>query len=158
MHHEAPDYELILFDTSAIIHGFESVLNKCRNRFRLFGAPKAVLSELYRLSLSATNSCHERAKLALSEVAALVRAGCFYVLDSIGSDTFADKSFLKIASLNAYSCYVKILIITDDRALADDLRNIKRATSSSAFDVTTLNALKSSIFCSSDSHEHKYFN
>ena len=135
-------YDIILFDTCSLIHeGCERfLLNCCRNVRAVLCVPEIVLDELERLGHS-SKSCRFRAAIVLEEITALIRVGFLHVLPAANERDrhgHADGYFLRLAAQNMFSCRARILVLTDDTGLAEDLTTLKRISSGSSFDVMHL--------------------
>lgn len=121
----------ILFDTCSILNGdaftscMKSIISNRNEKHRII-ILSSVIQELRYLANSSTSTCRNEAYRAMNELPVLTKAN---VLSVIGDSTIAeqaDYSILKYVSVHRFN--QNIIVVTQDRQLADDismLNNIK---------------------------------
>ncbi|MBR3919842.1 MAG: hypothetical protein IKJ59_14120 [Clostridia bacterium] len=126
----------ILFDTCSILKGdafascMKSIIYRryAQNRIIILSS---VLQELRYLANAVPSTCREEACRALNELQVLEQAKVISVVGDPAVSEQADFSIIKYISINRFN-HDTILVITQDRQLAEDISMLNNITSVSS--------------------------
>lgn len=126
----------ILFDTCSILKGYDFALCMKSIIYRRHTQNKiiilySVLQELFYLANAAVSTCREEAHRALNELQVLEQAKVISVVGDPTVSEQADFSIIKYISVNRFNRDT-ILVITQDRQLAEDISMLNKLTSVSS--------------------------